>query len=237
MFEVIPSTPARCADQLSRGDVEIGLIPSIEYPSIDNLRIIQDISIASMDEVRSILLVRPKNKKALNSVALDSTSRTSVVLTKILLKDVMGCEPEFVMHPPDLEAMLTECDAALLIGDSALAVKLEDYYAIDLARLWVQWQNKPFVFAFWACREGVSLSKEELEAFQKAKEWGLNHRAEIASVFSEKLGLPREFLENYLHFNINYDLGREHIRGLEAYYSLAVEGGHIPAVEPLRFLG
>lgn len=235
-FEVIPSSPAKCADQLSRGEVDIGLIPSIEYPQIGNLRVIPDISIASLSEVRSILLVRPRGRETIESVALDSSSRTSVVLTKILLKEVLGIRPEFFLHPPDLEEMLKKCDAALLIGDAALAVDLEDYHAVDLARMWTEWQGKPFVFAFWACRADVPMPEGLAEQFKEAKEWGLNRRGEIAGVFSERLGLKKEFLEDYLLRNINYDLGSEHIRGLQSYYALAAQAGYISRVEPLRFL-
>lgn len=235
-FEVIPSSPAKCADQLSRGEVDIGLIPSIEYPLIGNLQVLPDISISSLSEVRSILLVRRRGRKTIETVALDSSSRTSVVLTKILLKEVMGICPKFVMHPPDLGAMLGKCDAALLIGDAALAVDLEEYHAEDLARTWTEWQKKPFVFAFWACRADLPMSEGLAEQFRQAKEWGLSRRSEIAGVFSEKLGLNKEFLENYLFQNINFDLGPDHIRGLQSYYELAAKAGHIPRVEPLRFL-
>ena len=234
-FEVFLSSPARCADQLSRGEVDIGLIPSIEYPLIGNLQVFPGISIASLSEVRSILLVRPWGRETIETVALDSSSRTSVVLTKILLKEVMGICPKFVMHPPDLGAMLKKCDAALLIGDAALAVNLDAYHTEDLARIWTEWQKKPFVFAFWAGRADLPESEGLAEQFRKAKEWGLNRRSEIAGVFSEKLGLKKEFLENYLFQNIDFDLGPDHIRGLQSYYGLAAKAGHIPRVEPLRF--
>jgi chorismate dehydratase len=236
LFEVIPSSPARCADQLSSGEVEIGLIPSIEYARIPSLRILPGMAIASLAEVRSILLVRPRDKQSIRSVALDTTSRTSVVLTKLLLEDIMGIQPEFVPHSPDLDSMLKRCDAALLIGDAALGVNLEDYHSVDLGKMWFEWQKKPFVFAFWACRSDVSVSDDLVETFQLAKEWGLKKRSEIASVYSEKLSLPREFLEHYLLYNINYELGPDHILGLQAYYRLAVERGHILEAKPLNFL-
>jgi len=152
IFEIIPSSPARCADQLKSGEADIGLIPSIEYQRIPDLQIIPGIAIASLAEVRSILLVKPRGKGTIASVAMDTTSRSSVVLAKVLLHEVLGIRPEFVPHAPDLDAMLKKCDAALLIGDAALAVDLEDYDATDLSEMWVRWRKKPFVFAFWACR-------------------------------------------------------------------------------------
>ncbi|MEJ2245635.1 MAG: menaquinone biosynthesis protein [Acidobacteriota bacterium] len=236
IFEVIPSSPARCAEQLSNGDVDIGLIPSIEYQRIPDLKIIPGIAIASLAEVRSILLVSRWEKESIRSVALDTTSRSSVVLTKILLEERLGIQPEYIPHPPDLEKMLGKCDAALLIGDSALVVDLEKYRTIDLAGMWVQWQQKPFVFAFWACRPETSSTDGLTDQFHQAKEWGLEHRSEIAAVYSDQLKLPKDFLERYLVHNINFDLGQEHIRGLEEYYRLAQKGKYIPEIKPLRFL-
>ena len=236
VFEVIPSSPARCADQLSKKEVDIGLIPSIEYQRIPDLQVIPGMSIASLSEVRSILLVRPFGRETMDSVALDTTSRTSVVLARILLREVMHVRPEFVPHPPDIDAMLRKCDAAVLIGDAALAVRLQDYNTVDLSGMWMKWQRKPFVFAFWACRNDVAFSGDLAEQFMQAKMWGLARRSDIAAIFSGKLNLPESFLENYLLRNIDYDLGPDHIRGLEEYYRLAGMAGEISDIRPLRFL-
>ena len=236
LFEVVPSSPARCADQLGSGEADIGLIPSIEFQRIPDLRIIPDIAIACFAKVRSILLVKPHGKGEIASVAMDTNSRSSVVLTKILLSEIMGIHPEFIPHSADLRAMLKKCDAALLIGDAALEVDLDKYDATDLSEMWVRWQKKPFVFAFWACRMDASLPEDLVSRFQEAKRWGLERRREIASVYSERLKLPEDFLERYLIDNINYDLGPEHIHGLEEYYRLAEKDGFIPYLRPLQFL-
>jgi chorismate dehydratase len=235
-FDVFPSSPALCAEQLSKREVEIGLIPSIEYQRIPGLRIIPDVSISSLANVRSILLVKPKGKKQINSVALDTSSRTSVALTKILLHEKLGVNPKFVPHSPDLAAMLKRCDAALLIGDAALKVRLEDYETMDLAGEWVQWQQKPFVCAFWACRPEFPIPEDVSAIFQEAKEWGLERRSEIAAVFSRSLELPQSFLENYLDKNINFEFGAEHIKGAETFYSLAKQLNLIPDLQPLSFI-
>jgi chorismate dehydratase len=234
-FEVLPSSPARCADQLSSGEADIGVIPSIEYQRIQRLRIIPDISIASMGKVRSILLVKPKGKKVIHSVALDESSRTSVALAKILLHEKMGIRPEYISCPPDLDMMLQRSDAALLIGDPALKVNLADYEATDLAEEWVKWQQKPFVCAFWACRKDASLPSDLNDIFLEAKNWGLQQREEIASVFAESLNLPAPFLESYLRHNIDYDLGPTHLEGLSRFYQLAKQENLIPELRPLQF--
>jgi len=235
-FEVVPASPANCADQLSTGEVDIGLIPSIEYQRIPNLQIIPDISISSFAEVRSILLIRPKGTQTIHSVALDTSSRTSVALTKVLLQAKMGIHPEYVLHPPDLPAMLNRCSAALLIGDPALRVQIEDYDTLDMAGEWYQWQKRPFVCAFWTCRTGTPLPSGLASIFQEAKSWGLKRREEIASAYSKSLNLPKSFLEYYLTNNIDYDLTPDHIEGLSRYYQLARQEELIPELRPLRFL-
>jgi chorismate dehydratase len=235
-FEVVPSSPADCADQLSRGEVDIGLIPSIEYERIPNLQIIPGISIASLAAVRSILLIKHKGVQTIGSVALDTNSRTSVALTRILLHANMGIHPEFYPSAPDPAVMLRKCDAALLIGDAALKIRLEEYETTDLAELWVQWQKKPFVFAFWACRTDAPLPPDLNSVFQEAKHWGLGKRDEIASVFSRSLNLPKAFLEDYLRKNIDYDLGPRHIEGLEQFYRLAKEEDLIPGFHAPEFV-
>jgi chorismate dehydratase len=236
-FEVFPSSPALCADQLLKKEVEIGLIPSIEYQRIPGLSVIPGISISSLADVRSILLVKPKGKKKINSVALDDSSRTSVALTKILLNIKLGIQPRFVPHSPDLQAMLNQCDAALLIGDPALKVSLEDYETMDLAGEWVKWQQKPFMCAFWACRSDYPIPDDMNAIFLEAKEWGLERRSEIAEIYSKSLGLPASYLEKYLDKNINFDMSAEHIQGVEKFYSFAKQLDLIPNLKLLKLLG
>jgi chorismate dehydratase len=235
-FEVVPASPAECADQLSTGKADIGLIPSIEYQRIPNLQILPDISISSIGKVRSILLVKARGKNAIQSVALDTSSRTSVALTKIFLQQKMGIRAQFVLSPPDLDSMLARCDAALLIGDPALKVAIDEYEVIDLGDAWMSWQQRPFVCAFWACRSGISLPDDLNAIFLESKKWGLERRDEIASVYADSLGLPAAFLEDYLLKNINYDMDAAHVEGLERFYQFAKQENLIPEPRPLRFI-
>jgi chorismate dehydratase len=235
-FDVVPASPANCADQLSQGQADIGLIPSIEYQRISNLRIVPGLSIASLKKVRSLLLIKPKGKEQIRSVALDDSSRTTIALTKILLWETMDIHPEFLSCPPDIEQMLARCDAALLIGDAALQVALEDYDTIDLVEAWVQWQHKPFVCAFWAGRKDPAISADLASIFMEAREWGLNHIPEIAAAYARRLNLPAPFLENYLTQNIDYALSPAYIEGLSEFYRQANRLGLIPELKPLEFL-
>ena len=235
-FDVVPSTPSVCADRLARGEADIGLIPSVEYQRIPNLAIIPGISISSLKKVRSLLLIKPKGSNTIRSVAIDTSSRTSAALTRILLFETMGIQPEFVPHPPNPEKMLSICDAALLIGDPALQINIDDYDTVDLVEEWTQWQKKPFVCAVWACRKSVASHPGLLEAFHAAKEWGLQRFPEIARRYAESLNLSDRFLEDYLRYNINFDLDFEHVEGLHEFYQLAKKHGLIPSLRPLEFI-
>jgi len=235
-FEVIPSAPSICADQLANGEVDIGLIPSVEYQRIPNLTIIPGISISSFEKVRSLLLIKPKGKKEIHSVALDTSSRTTAALTRILLHETRDLRPEFVPHPPDLEKMLDRCDAALLIGDAALQVDPDDYDTIDLVEEWNLWRKKPFVCAVWACRKGVGFPADIVKTFHAAKEWGLQRFPEISASYAKSLNLSIKFLEDYLKRNINFDLGPDHIEGLKEFHGLAEKHSLISNLRPLEFI-
>jgi len=235
-FEVIPSAPSVCADQLANGEADIGLIPSVEYQRIPDIAIIPGISISSFEKVRSLLLIKPKGKKEIHSVALDTSSRTTVALTKILLDETMGLQPEFVPHPPDPVKMLSRCDAALLIGDAALQINPDDYDTVDLVEEWNRWQKKPFVCAVWACRKGVKFPPDIVGTFHAAKEWGLQRFTEISSSYAKSLNLSIAFLEDYLKYNINFDLGAEQIEGLLEFHRLAGKHGLVKNLRPLEFV-
>lgn len=214
----------------------MGLIPSIEYQRIPKLQIIPGISVASTSRVRSVLLVQRREVEEVRSVALDTSSRTSVVLAKLLLELRMGLKPRYIPHPPDLDVMLRNCDAAIVIGDRALQIALEDFRITDLAEAWIEWQHRPFVFALWACRSDTSHAGEFAGIFKQAKEYGLASRPQIAASYAESLSLPEPFLLKYLSENVDYDLGPSHIEGLSRFYALAREKDLIAELRPVRFL-
>lgn len=235
-FVVVPSSPAACADRLASGDADLGIIPSIEYQRIPNLRLIPGVAIGAISRVRSVILIRKRGQKEIRSVALDTSSRTSVALITVLLHRKLGLFPEFVPHVPDAKEMLRKCDAALIIGDPALQASPDEFDIMDLAAEWTQWQDRPFVFAVWACRADADLPADLADIFQEARDWGLARRREIAEEYSRRLCLPRQFLEDYLQYDVDYTLSSRHIEGLERFYSLAHQEGLIPQLKPLRFV-
>ena len=173
-------TPSACARALADRRADIGLIPIGAYPTIPELTILPGCAIASLDSIRSILLVIRSDAEQrtdqepemvapahaemvrIRKVALDTASRTSALYTKILFQKYWQRDPEFVQHPPDLDGMLEVADAALLIGDPALYAlrnRAARYQKtgqplryIDLGHLWHAAAGCVWVSAVWAAR-------------------------------------------------------------------------------------
>ena len=237
-FQVDYTLPSHCAQMLADGSADIGIIPVAAYTSIENLLILPDIAIASDDAVRSILLVSKVSLEKIHTVALDRSSRSSSALVQVLFAKHWKQEANFVSAAPELEAMLVENDAALLIGDPALKVDRSRYLTWDLAHEWRTFTGRPFVFAFWAVRAGAA-PEDELayvaEIFRGSRDAGLAHLPEIASEWSRKLGLSPEFITSYLTENIQYSLHAGNVAGMQLFFELAAELNVLPNAPELRF--
>jgi chorismate dehydratase len=238
-FEIAYTLPSQCADELARGTADIGIIPAAAYATIPNLSILPGVAIASKKAVRSILLVSRKPLDAINTVALDNSSLTSVALTRVLFEKCWGGGRQFTSLSPDLDSMLAAHDAALLIGDPALKVDRSQYQTWDLADEWNQFTGKPFVFAFWAVRQSAAKqSSLDLPViFQQSRDHGLlpSSLAELTRIWSPKLGLSAEAVHDYLTTNIHYYLDEPCLDGLRLFYRYASECRVLPRAPDLHF--
>src|SRR5215510_575435 len=199
-FDPLLSTPAECAEQLSRGSVDIGLIPSIEFQRIKRSRIVPGPAVASLYYVRSVILVSVVPLWKVKTVACDSGSRTSVALTKIIFDEFYHIRPDFRPADPNLSNMLAQNDAALLIGDNALKfmeqndqpniesqkpmVRLgsEPLEVFDLAERWRFLTGLPFVFAFWAVRDGFK-DTGIVDTLKSSRDFGVANIPDIAQKY------------------------------------------------------
>lgn len=238
-FEIAYTIPSQCARELQTGAADIGIIPAAAYAFIPALSIIPGVAIASKQPVRSILLVSPKAINDIRTVALDSSSLTSVALTRVLFEKFWGGTRDFRSRPPNPDAMLGENDAALLIGDPALQIDRSRYQTWDLAEEWLRFTGRPFVFAFWAVREDAAkLSGVDLTAiFQTSRDHGLQpeNLREISQTWSQKLNLPAADLHSYLTENIFYYLDESCLDGLRLFYRYAHECKALPRAPELNF--
>lgn len=253
LFEAILSTPAECADHLAAKRVDVGLIPSIEYQRIKGTRIILGPVVASTHRVRSVLLLSVKPLWAVRTVGADDGSRTSVTLARIIFEKFYNLRPEFRPVAPDLGRMLAENDAALLIGDPALKFMEKNLVpnvenqkpllreggpplqVFDLVERWKVLTGLPFVFAFWAVREGFT-DRTLTEAFVQSRDYGIANLTPIVERFSAELSLKPEFVRQYLEKNVSYHLDREGLQALRLFYDYAKDIGAIKSVRDLEFL-
>lgn len=230
------TAPARCADMLAQGLVDGALVPAIEYQHLANVLAVPGVCVGSRQQVRSVVLAtRLSDLKQVRSVALDTSSRTSVALIKIIFREFIGTDLEWISHPPDLPAMLAAADAALLIGDPAMTFERSGLHVLDLAGLWREFTGRAFVFAFWMARADVADRVAAID-FATARDEGLTSVDEIAEFYSRTTGLPAAELVVYLTSNISFVLDEEMLAGLSLYYELAHKHGLIPNVRELKFV-
>ncbi len=246
-FDISYPLPSACARALADGTADIGIIPAAAYAQIPGLRILPEVAIASRRAVRSILLVSKVPIENVRTVALDTSSLTSVALTKILFEKWLGGGRTFSPMPPEIDKMLAEHDAGLLIGDPALKIDRKRYHTLDLAEEWIRHTGKPFVFAFWAVRSDALLeaapwfaeSALDLAAvFQNSRDHGLEASSlnQIAREWAPRLDISEADVKSYLTQNIHYRLDAGCLEGLRLFYQCAVEIGALPAAPELQFV-
>lgn len=226
--EVLMDTPAACAMRLVRGEVEAGLIPSIEAARIPGVRIVRGIGIAAKEHARSVVLVSPRpiegSGRTIRSVALDVSSRSSAAMVRILFRELLGGEPEFHDAVPDLTEMLRHHDAALLIGDPALTADLAGLHVLDLAEGWRRLTGLPFVFAVWAVRPSVAP-----EPFLWSRDYAGRHLPELVEAAARRTGLDAAVVRDYLEGDLHHDLDATDEKGLAEFYRRARRHGLIPS--------
>jgi chorismate dehydratase len=221
---ILDNAPARSAELLAGGRVDAALVPVIAYQMIDGIRLVPDVCVGAREHVRSVCLItRGADLKDVRSVSLDTSSKTSVALTKIIFREFIGSEPEWKPAAPNVSEMLADSDAALIIGDPALRLSAGSDPAIrifDLAQLWHHYTGLGFVFAMWMTRQAVSPVD-----FAAARDEGLGHIDEIVSNYLPEIGLSSGEMTDYLTQNISYSIDNTMQKGLELYFSLAKKHG------------
>ena len=235
-FAVRFDVPSRCATLLHEGVVDLGLIPSIEFLRGD-YRIVPDVAIASDGPVTSVALFSTRPVERIRSIALDTSSRTSAALLRVLCAESWGIRPEFVPHPPDLAAMLIRADAALLIGDPALFTNesARGLLKVDLGTEWTGLTGLPFVWAFWAGRPGA-VDAAACTALQQARDRGIASVEQIAHDFGGGDEGREATARAYLSHHIRFDLGPQHEAALTRYYASAAKIGLVsPGGHPLFY--
>jgi len=242
-FDIAYTLPSACAHSLEAGTADIGIVPAAAYASVPGLMVLPGVAIASRRPVRSILLVSKRPLEQVRTVALDTSSMTSVALTKVLFEKWLGGGRSFTPMAPVIDKMLAEHDAGLVIGDPALQIDRSRYFTLDLAEEWIRYTGKPFVFAFWAVRqESLREARQSLDlaaVFQHSRDHGLEPSSldTIAREWAPRLGLKENDVRFYLTENIYYQLDGPCLEGLRLFYRYAAEVGALPVAPEIDFVG
>jgi chorismate dehydratase len=263
-YELSFAVPSQCAEDLRAGRADVGIIPAIEYQRMEEVVALPGMAIASKQEVRSLLVVSKVPIEMAASFALDTNSRSTAGLARILSQRFWGIDPEFIDMPPDPEKMLARADAALIIGDPALRLRLrvdalgakmpgtdglcccggddeqpipgvESLFVYDMVQQWREMTGLPAVLAIWVARHGV-LTPEMAADFQASRDYGLARIGEIAEGAALKLELPPRELERYLTENIDFSLDAENLAGLRRYYEECARAGLILRAREVEFV-
>ncbi len=221
MVELSFSIPSDCARDVEEGVAEIGLVPVAEIAR-QEMEMLPGVGISCLGGVRSILLLSRVPWKEIKSLAADASSRTSVELARVILRERYGVEPRVTRQLPVLKEMLATSDAALIIGDPALRIEPDasGYEWLDLGAEWFDLTHLPFVFAAWAGKPGIAvnaLANITMDSYSFGE-------ARIAEIIDEQYGIrgiSKELAHRYLTQHIKFVIGKAEQRGLEAFLELA----------------
>jgi chorismate dehydratase len=245
-YDLSFTVPSLCAEALRKEEADVAIIPAIEYQRISDLVVLPDLSIASKNRVRSLLIVSKGPVEQARSIALDASSRSTQALTRILCARHWKIAPQFIEQAPDPAAMLQNADAALLIGDPALRLSLaispaaqrgaageqicpsssagvanaQKLHVYDVVEEWRKLTGLPAVLAVWAARL-ESVTPELVADFQSSLDLGVRQLNEICSQAAADLALPAHELLAYLSENINFTLDSENLQGLMRFFNEA----------------
>ena len=228
--------PSACAARLHEGSVDLGLIPSIEYLQSPEYRLVPGVGIGSRGAIASVALYTRRPLARIRHVALDTSSRTSVTLVRVLCHHHFRIAPQFVPHGPDLAAMTRECDAGLLIGDPAFDADHESLglTKIDLGEAWTVLTGLPFVYAAWTGLPGA-VAPADVSALQEAQAEGVRATEAIAAEYGGGNAVRAARAAVYLRDNVKYGLGAEEAAGLQLFLDYAADLGLAPMRRTLEF--
>jgi predicted solute-binding protein len=222
--------PAACADSVLRGEAVAGLVPVAALPHLPEVGAVPSLGIACREESTSVLLVSKAPLERIRTLAAHTASRSSVALARLLLAERWGVAPRVVPAQPPLAAMLAGADAAVVIGDPALAVHgRTGLLEVDLAAAWVEWTGRPFVFAVWGVRRDAPAGVDEV--LEASLAYSRSHWEALVPQWAGAHGVALERTRGYLERTLTFSLGDEERAGMEEFLRRAAAAGILPRRE------
>lgn len=226
--ELFLDLPSRLAERLAAGELDVALIPSVEFLREGRFSIVTDACIACRGPVRSVRLLFRKPPAQVRRLALDVGSRTSAALAQILLNKRYGIRPELVSLPLETSFNDIAADAILVIGDRAMKIPPSRYVAMwDLGQQWTEQTSLPFVFAMWATGS-EDIPAVVCEALRSARDEGLKHLTSIVAAEAPRHGLSEDDCLRYFRQQLHFVLGPSERQGLDLFRQYATELGLLP---------
>lgn len=233
-IELSYDVPSALAAKMARGELDVGLLPSIELGRIPELEVVPGLGICTRGPARSVLLISRRPLAKIRSVSLDPQSRTSNALARVLCADVWSIEPEFRDGPLEIGDALSRADAVVRIGDKALFEPLPaDVEAHDLGSAWTSATGLPFVWAVWAARPGV-VDRRLYQDLHDSRREGCRVLDAIADDYTWNGRQYPELARVYLRSHILHRFGSPELRGLELFLKSAARVGLIGTIPHIR---
>jgi len=215
-YKLSLDVPSECARKIKANEADIGLIPVGALPGIPDYHLIGNLCIGADKDVKSVLLLSNAELSSLKTIYLDSDSRTSVNLVKILAEKFWKISPQW-KNLSELSGELSENEGKVLIGDKTFGLSSQFQYCYDLAGEWIKFTGLPFVFAVWISR--IPLPETFEKSFETALNWGVQNR-EQSIIVAENLHITEQQLISYLQNDISYPLDDAKRKGMELFLKL-----------------
>jgi chorismate dehydratase len=224
---------SQAAYKLKEGEVDLSIISAIDYAQKkESWRIVPEIAVAFKENSNILLLFFRKDLKEINTVAVDPSAATAIVLLKIILQEKYNFAPEYIPMQPDIDRMLSQADAALLVGNTALCERRVN--RLDLSEEWLDLTGLPFVYGFWAGLD-VAAGRAEIALIKKSFELGMKNLTTIAKTFAKQYNDNWGYYHDILTTNIYYRLNEIEKQSLREFYNYAFYYGYSDFIPDLLF--
>jgi len=224
------ATPTRLVELFQHRHLDVVLAPLVEYFRNDRMALLPEIGIVSRGSVESVKLFYKNNLRTVRRVAVDSSSRTSELLLRLILEKKYAIHPEYVRTSVSIDFETSVYDAMLVIGDATFRVA-KKYRYLDLGKCWDELTGTPFVYACWMIDRNVDAQKVFRKLLQ-ARDQGIKNLDRIARTTDV---LPTDQVLKYLTQNIRYELGLEEVKGIRLFQHLLKEAGLLESERELLF--
>lgn len=248
---VVPTVPSRIADMVLSDEADIGLASIVDIASKrssfapNGLTLLPVGCIGCDGPTLTVRLVSTVPLEQIKELHADTDSHTSVILARLILRKVYGCDPvirDFDVRervelnlankrpiPSDLESSWPA--ALLMIGDKVVtdSPPAGRYpFELDLGEAWKKWTGLAFTYAVWACRTGEETT-DRIRIAAALLEHQRRHNQTrgvwLARVRGERHRWPEELASKYLLSLLRFDFDERQKAGAQRFIAEAHQAG------------